>query len=253
MITSVSNPDIIQTAKLKQKKYRDLTGQFLIEGIKLTSEAINNHIQIEKIFILPELINKLPNKNNFEIIEVNKKIIKKLSSQKNPEGIIALVKKDSINFNFRNNKFILLDEISDPGNLGTIIRTADAAGYEAVFCSPNCADLYNEKTIRSTMGSIFHIPVIENINLIEKIEELKVNKFRIYGTSLDGEILYLNQVKVPEKFALVLGNESHGISSEIQNSCTQLLKLPIFGKSESLNVSIAAGIFMYAFTDQFIS
>ena len=240
MITSVNNKDIINISKLKLKKYRDKSNYFLIEGIKLLEEAINNNIRIKKIYLTDRFDYKDLNLEKLNLIKVNQQVFQKLTSQKNPEGIIGVIEKKSLPKSKLDKKLILLDNIRDPGNLGTIIRTADAAGFNQIVCSNNCADLFNEKTIRSSMGSIFHIPVLLNMDLNIVVDSLLNKQFEVIGTSLNGKLMYLNQIKVPTKFALILGNESHGVSNELQNKCTQLLKLPIFGKAESLNVSIAA-------------
>ncbi len=249
MINSRNNLEIIEVSKLKQKKHRDLTGNYLIEGIKLVKEALNNNADILKIYLIPSILKKIEIPASIKIVEVNEKVLNKISSQKNPEGIVAVVKKNDVLPN-RSSKILVLDNIQNPGNLGTIIRTADAAGFDSVYCSSNCVDLYNDKTIRATMGSLFHIPVLINQDLSIVLKDLKNKSFEVIATVLDGEDLYLNRVIVPEKLALLFGNESHGIRNDLLDYCTKKIKLPIFGKAESLNVSVAAGIFMYAYSDQ---
>lgn len=248
MITSRNNPEILEVIKLKQKKNREELDSFIIEGIKLLDEAIKSGIFIQKIYLLPEFSSQYSNKG-IEIEEISKPVLEKLSSVKSPEGVVAVAKKSTISIPDKN-YYLLLDTINDPGNLGTIIRTADAAGFSKIYLSNNTVDIYNEKVLRSSMGSTFHIPIEQNVNLIELVEELKSQDFEVISTSLNGEDIYLNKVQQPKKLALILGNESHGINKELQQLSTKLIRLPIFGKAESLNVAVAAGIFMYAFTDQ---
>lgn len=252
MITSRKNPEIIEVSKLVKKKYRDQKGLLLIEGLKTIQEALTNNIKFKKIYIIPDLLTKINIPSDIDVIEVNKKVIEKISTSKNPEGISAVIEKPKIISN-NSYRYLFLDKIRDPGNLGTIIRTADAAGFDTIYCSKDCVDIFNDKVIRSTMGSIFHIPIVENVDLIELAQDLKKQKFEIIGSSLEGELIYLNRLQIPDKFALVLGNESNGINDNLLSLCNKKIKLPIYGKAESLNVAVAAGILMYAYTDQYIS
>lgn len=251
MITSRNNKIIKDVSKLQKKKYRDTEKKFLIDGYKVLLEAFNSGINIENIFYIEGIDKDLSLFNNL-LTEVSDNVLDKISSVKNSEGIVAVAQiPEYDNIDLKNlKKVILLENIQDPGNLGTIIRTADAAGYELIICSQTCADFYSEKTLRASMGSLFHIPVVKVENFKEYIEKLKDRNFSIIGTALNGTELIMNKVRVPEKFGIVFGNEGNGLTQEIIDSCTQLVKIPIFGKAESLNVSIAAGILMYAYIDQ---
>jgi TrmH family RNA methyltransferase len=140
-------------------------------------------------------------------------------------------------------KLLLIDAVQDPGNIGTMIRTADAAGIDAVILGEGCADLYNPKVVRSTQGSLFHMPVIKG-NLSEIIDELKQIGTPVYGTALEGASPF-EEVEKSSRFALLVGNEGQGVSKELLEKTTKNLYIPIYGKSESLNVGIAAGILMY--------
>lgn len=145
----------------------------------------------------------------------------------------------------KKDKFIIiLDEIQDPGNMGTIIRTADAFGASGVVLTPNCVDIYNPKVVRSTMGSLFHIPIAQVEDKIQLIEELKNKHVKIYATSLESAN-YVYDIDFRRDFALVIGNESKGISQQILDLADNIVKIPIMGNAESLNAAIASSIIMY--------
>jgi TrmH family RNA methyltransferase len=246
-ITSLNNKVIVETKKLKNKKYRDLSNQFIVEGYTLVCDLIDKGIQFEKIFTTNVFIE---NNNIAEILNgvknvyiVNNKIIDSLSLFNSSTGIIGVVQKLGYKTSI-NGKTLLIDEIQDPGNLGTIIRTADAAGFDTIYCSKNTVDLYNPKVLRATMGSFVNVNIHEHKNLLDVIEELKKSNYLIIGTSLKGKINYLDSV-VDNKIAIIVGNEGAGISSEIEEQCDLLGKIPIFGQAESLNVSVATGIILY--------
>ena len=161
---------------------------------------------------------------------------------------MAVVKKKKFTLSkdiLKNSSLLLgLDNIRDPGNLGTMIRTADAAGADGVLLSNGCVELFNLKVIRSTMGSVFHLPVIENLDFSEVIPDLKEDGFKIIVSEVHEGKDY-TEVDYPEKTCIVIGNEASGISKEILNLADERIKIPIFGKAESLNASVAAGILLY--------
>lgn len=248
MITSRNNREIIETVKLRKKKQREIEGLFLIDGTKLLKEAAQNGIIIEKTFATQNWIEKNPDVT-VEITEVSEPVIEKLSGVKSSEGVVAVARIPESKVE-EDQKYIILENIRDPGNLGTIIRTCDAFGYQNIILNEECVDLYNEKTLRATMGSLFHI----NINIVNDLEkEIKSFKdqgFDIIGTSLEGSDLNIRDLVIPEKFCILLGNESNGISDQLLKECTTLQKIPILGKAESLNVSIAAGIFLFLYSGE---
>lgn len=247
MIESRSNKQIVSASKLKQSKHRRKEKKFLIEGKKLVSEALNNNVNLTEIFVTEKFSNIFDNSTL-----VSESVLEKLSTSKSPEGIIAVAEIPELKeIDYTNyTKLLILENIQDPGNLGTIIRTADAAGFNLVICSSNCCDFYNEKTLRASMGSFFHINVVKVEDILASTKSLKDLNYEIIGTSLSGEVLKMNDIKVPNKYALVLGNEANGVTENMLKLCSIKVKIPIFGKAESLNVSIAAGILMYAYVDQ---
>ncbi len=253
MITSRRNEFIRETAKLKQKKYRDERGLFLADGRKLYEEARDSGLLFDTIFITQALYDAFLRDGEMfagvkEPVLVTPEVLEVLSGVKQSDGIVSVLKLPKSTLRTISS-CVVLEEVRDPGNLGTIIRTADAAGYDAVLCSPGCADLYNEKTLRASMGSLFHLPVVKTEDIGEAIQKLKEDGFTVIGTSLEGEPLNLRAPQDCSKPALVFGSESHGMTEYVQSLCDRLVKIPIYGKAESLNVAAAAGVLLYAFTN----
>lgn len=236
IITSLNNPTIKEISKLKNKKYRDLTNTYLVEGEHLVEEAYKNNILI-KIILLEDTICNY----DIEKIYVTKEVMKKLTELDTPNKIIGIVKKNTplpIG-----NKILILDNIQDPGNLGTIIRSSVAFDIDTIVLSPNTVDIYNPKVIRSTQGMIFYTNII-TLELKEFINEIKTKNYTIFGTNVrNGK--NIKEITLPEKFALVLGNEGQGVSKEIESLCDDNIYIKMSSKCESLNVSVATSILLY--------
>lgn len=234
-IKSMDNRTIKMAASLQKAKYREETGCFLIEGRKVIEEAVRAKIEIINIFYSPELYNEeLFNK---EAIEVSKEILEKISDTVTPQGIVAVCKIPEYSIE-KSERIVYLDRVQDPGNVGTIIRTADAFGFDAVVLSKGCADPYSPKVVRATMGSIFHLPIV--------MEKAPMVTFahKIYASSLDAKNS-IDEVKPEFPAVLVIGNEGQGVSGEIKGQADMLIKIDMKGQAESLNASVAAGILMY--------
>ena len=236
IITSLNNPTIKEISKLKNKKYRDLTNTYLVEGDHLVEEAYKNNLLI-KIILLEDTICNY----DIEKIYVTKEVMKKLTELHTPNKIIGIVKKNTplpIG-----NKILILDNIQDPGNLGTIIRSSVAFDIDTIVLSPNTVDIYNPKVIRSTQGMIFYTNII-TLELKEFINEIKTKNYTIFGTNVrNGK--NIKEITLPEKFALVLGNEGQGVSKEIESLCDDNIYIKMSSKCESLNVSVATSILLY--------
>ncbi|MCM3363893.1 TrmH family RNA methyltransferase [Niallia sp. MER TA 168] len=244
-ILSVKNPQIKEWKKRLTKKERDKTGTFLVEGFHLVEEAFKADAIIDLI-ISEDIDVPAWNYRDIPITIVTKEIIKELSDTETPQGILALCKQQSHQEILSTAQtFIAIDQVQDPGNMGTIIRTADAAGIDAVIIGEGTVDIYNPKVVRSGQGSHFHLPIIKT-NLPAFIEELKERKVPVYGTALENGRDYRETVKTDE-FCLIVGNEGNGVSKEVLSKTDTNLYIPIYGKSESLNVAVAAGILMYYF------
>ncbi|SFD59552.1 RNA methyltransferase, TrmH family [Lentibacillus persicus] len=245
MITSLQNEKVKQWTKLQKRKDRNKFGKFLIEGFHLIEEAYQSGWRINEI-IIEDDVHKPSWFSQYPIINVNKKVMQHITMTETPQGVAAIVEMKELQID-REAKMLLIDAIQDPGNLGTIIRTADAAGFDAVITGSGTVDLYNDKVIRATQGSLFHIPVL-SANLVEKIPELQADGFTVLASALENACSF-KAVRVPDKIALILGNEGAGVREEIIRQADNSVKIPIYGKAESLNVSIAAGILMYAFVN----
>lgn len=254
VITSKDNSVVKEIKKLKEKKFRDEKHQFIVEGIKLVGEAIAENADIDCIVVCEDCVNngELEKKLLYEIakfkcIYVTKKIFDTLTDVTNPQGILAVVnrQKQSIEVDYSKNFILVLDGIQDPGNLGTILRTADAAGLTQVVLSKETADCYNPKVVRSTMGGIFRINIIRKDNIAETLKEVKRNGFEVVVTALDAQESMYN-VDYNKK-VIVIGNEANGVSSQVQELADKKIKIPMPGKAESLNASVATGIIIYEY------
>lgn len=230
-ITSKNNERVKFAYSLKEKKNREKTGLFLAETKKSLEMALKNNVVYE-VFTLEYL--DLPEEINQNL--VSEDILKKLSSNVNPEGVVFIAKMSEIEVK-EPKKILFLDNISDPGNMGTLLRTALAFSYDLVVCSEECVSIYNEKVINSSKGAIFEIPV-----RVGKLKEYKYTH-QILVSNLSKTAVDFNMIEVPEKFVLVLGNESHGVSEHNIKIATAEIIIPI-KNIDSLNVAVAGGILM---------
>jgi len=259
VISSKENDTIKRIKKLKEKKYRDEFSKYIIEGIKIVYEAIENNADIDSIIICEELLNNnstnsqlsdLKNKLNQigedKKIYVTEEIIKLLSDVVNPQGIIAIIKKDSnFEIDYSKDLILVLDNIQDPGNLGTIIRTADSCNLNQIVITKETADPYNSKVLRSTMGAIFRVKIIESEDIVKKLIEMKEKGFEIVTTSLQTDNL-IYDIDYNKK-VVIIGNEANGVEKSVEDISDIKVKIPMLGKTESLNASVATGIILYEY------
>lgn len=239
LITSLENEKIKRYIKLKEKKYRDFYGEFLVEGEHLVIEAYRSGL-LEEILLEQEEVTMLDK----PITYVTKEILAKLSMLETPSHIIGVCKKRCEDSNY-GNKLLLLDRIQDPGNLGTIIRSSKAFGVDTVILGDGCVDLYNDKVIRSTQGIGFHMNIVSR-NLKDVIGELKEKEIPILGTRVEyGEDIRTLTTRDKEKYALIMGNEGRGVDSEILDMCDKFIYIKLNSDVESLNVAIASSILLY--------
>lgn len=236
--------------KLKERRFRDKEGLFILEGFRLIEEAIKAKMEIENIIISKDYEQKFQEflLNN---IDLNKKtyflannLFIQLSSTENPQGIIAVVKKKNNQKTLKGDFYLICDKVQDPGNLGTIIRTAHAAGVNGIILTKGTVDIYNDKTIRSTMGSIFYIPIFYDDENYSIIRSLKEDGFSLVATSL-AESKNFFEEDLKGKTILAVGNEGNGISNELFELADKKVKIPMPGGAESLNVSIATSIILF--------
>lgn len=234
----ISKSRIKHIKSLHQKKYRDLYQEFIIEGIKSVQEFLSSKKEflIEIFTTDVQLLNEF--KNSILISETE---MKQLSILSTSSSILVLAKMWKNKENSAN-LILVLDDIQDPGNLGTIIRTADWFGIQSIICSKNTVDFYNPKVVQASMGSMFRVEIVyEDLNIF-----LKKSKTPIYGTFMNGDSIY--SAKLPNKGIIVMGNEGKGISKEIEKLITHKIAIPKIGNGESLNVAVTTGIVLSEFT-----
>lgn len=234
--TSINNDHIKEIKKLNQKKYRDLNNKFIVEGEHLVLEGIKNNL-VEEVLILEELPNKYDVKTNY----VSLNVLKYITELDNPAKIIGICKKK--NDAIKGNHILILDNIQDPGNLGTIIRSAVAFNIDTIILSKIGVDLYNSKVIRATQGMIFNINIVTS-DLKEEVNKLKEKGYKILTTRVDGGKLIRNLEK-NDKFAIIIGNEGQGVSKELQNLSDEFIYIKMNEKCESLNAGVATSIILY--------
>ncbi|SES08238.1 RNA methyltransferase, TrmH family [Gracilibacillus ureilyticus] len=244
MITSVKNEKVKEWRKLKQKKERDIKGEFLIEGYHLIEEAHKSDWEIAEIIYEDEKVD-VRELSSYDPVAVSDNVMAAITDTRTPQGIAAVVKKKQFS-RLPVKKALLIDNVQDPGNVGTMIRTADAAGFDTVMLGKGTVDLYNEKVIRATQGSLFHLNILE-ADLETEMDRLMADGVTVWSTGLEKASPY-HEMQVPEKVAIIVGNEGSGVSAELMEKAEQNVLIPIFGKAESLNVSIAAAILMYYVT-----
>jgi len=242
IITSKSNNVIKNAKKLHQKKYR--TDSYLIEGWHLFEEAVENHAKIRQVFVLEAYLDRVEDIQKVTI--VTPEILSLLADSKTPQGIVAeiLLEQPELPDQLQG-RFLYLEDVQDPGNVGTMIRTADAAGYDGVFLSDKSADIYNQKTLRSMQGSHFHLPIYRG-PILDMVEACKKQGVPVLATTLSDVSVDYKAVKIDGNFALVMGNEGQGISQDMAESADQLVHISMSGQAESLNVAVAAGILMFS-------
>lgn len=256
-ITSKENEFIKHVKKLKDKKYRDINKEYVIEGIKLVAESVREKAPIRQIILCDdcERNEAIPKDLMYEIakyecIYVTQKIFQYLSEVQTPQGILAVIEKTTANteIDYTQDLIVALNDIQDPGNLGAILRTVDSIGLTQILVSKGTADAYNPKVVRSTMGAIFRVKIIECENLKQTLKEIKKHKFKIMVSSLQTENT-IYDVGYHKK-VVIIGNEANGVEREIQEFADEKIKIPMLGRTESLNASVATGIILYEYVRQ---
>lgn len=234
--TSIENEHIKEIKKLNNKKYRDLNGKFIIEGKHLVEEAVKNNL-VEEILLLEGNNEKYDVKTNY----VNEKVMKYITELDNPSKIIGICHKK--NDKIQGNHILILDDIQDPGNLGTIIRSAVAFNIDTIILSKTGVDLYNSKVLRSTQGMIFNINIVVS-DIKEEILKLKSDNYKILTTNVEGGKL-VKSIEKNQKFAIIIGNEGKGVSKEIKELSDEYIYIEMNKKCESLNAAVATSIILY--------
>ena len=234
--------EIIQSKQNASIKHRKTS--YLLEGWHLFEEAKASGADILQVFVLEEMADRVANMAKVKL--VSPEVLKELCETQTPQGIVAEVAKQSQALpEPLSGKYLLLEDVQDPGNVGTMIRTADAAGYDGVFLSDRSADIYNQKTLRSMQGSHFHLPIYRG-PILDMVEACKKQGVPVLATTLSDVSVDYKAVKTDGNFALVMGNEGQGISQDMAKSADQLVHISMPGQAESLNVAVAAGILMFS-------
>ncbi len=246
-ITSASNAKFKYIKSLSVKKERVKHGEYTVEGKKSVSDAIASDRTVSVVAVSGRFFNEesFDYPKDAMLIKISDNIFDRLCDTTAPQGIIAVIKaEDSADFIPDTSKaYVYCDGINDPGNLGTIIRTADAAGFGGVILSEGCADLYSPKTVRASMGSFFNIKTVTGKTSAD-LKRYADMGFKLIGGALGSDSIDYRSADMSNPVMIVVGNEANGISDEVLKLCTRV-KIPIIGKAESLNVSVAAGILMY--------
>lgn len=237
----LSKSELSFIKSLHLKKFRKEQRLFLAEGIKTVTEFLNSGYQIETIYCTDAVASNLNNiSRKLKLVVINEAELRKITALSTPQGILAVIripKETAIKPESFNGSFIIvLDNIQDPGNMGTIIRTADWFGFKQIICSPDCVEVYNPKVVQATMGSLSRI----NITYTDLVKLLGSASGPVYGALLNGDSIY--HTDFTDEGFIVLGNEGKGISETILPFITQPITIPRFGHAESLNVAISAGI-----------
>ena len=236
-LTSINNELVKEITKLKEKKYRELQGLFLVEGYHLVDMA-KDYLKI--VFVRNKKdYGKIPNVTYYL---VNDEIIKKISQTQSSQGIIGVCHKMQEKPLSSSNIFIL-DNLQDPGNVGTIIRSALAFGYKDIILGNDSVDIYNDKVIRSSQGAVFNVNILYR-ELVEEIKQLKNAGYRIYGTALSNA-KSLSKITFSDKNAIILGNEGNGVKEELLECADENIFIDITKEIDSLNVGVAGSIIMY--------
>ena len=250
-ISGRNNAFITEICKLKQKKYRDRAGLFYIEGVKLLKEALDSDYKKKIRYIIVEenvagdIIDLVGNINT-EVTVVTNEVYKKITDEEAFQGIMCIMEKPELEIILSYDKpVILLGSVRDPGNVGAIIRTADAVCDVDIIISDDCADIYSGKTQRAAMGAVFRQNIKKSKNLVKDIENLKKNGYNIFAAHLDKNSRPIDEVGFDSKTAVIFGNEGNGLDDEIVKICDEKMIIPISQNSESLNVSVAAGIVLW--------
>lgn len=242
-ITSLKNPKVMMWRALKERKGRQETGLFLVEGRKLVGEALGSDFPVAQLLVAEGYHGEFDLPENVPVTALPEHVLAAVCDTKTPQGIAAVVGMRDAPMTGK--RLVALDGVQDPGNVGTIIRTADAAGFDGVLLSGQCADVYSPKVLRATMGSLFHVPVRVTGDLPGALRALRAEGFRVLSSQLDGAPFADAARACRGALCLVIGNEGNGVSEDVQAVADVKVRLPMRGRAESLNAAVAAGIMMY--------
>ena len=244
ILTSKNNPLIKETASLKEKKGRKKHGLFLVEGIKMSREIAKSGLETDRIFVTEHLADSVEFPTEKTVV-VTQEVMRFLSDEKTPQGVVCRVKIPHNSLQKPQGSCLILDGVADPANIGAIIRTANAAGYEEVYLTADCADAYAPKSVRASMSGLFFtkLYVGEREEILSVMQDVPV-----LIADMGGQNVF--SYTPPQAFALVIGNEANGVSSQMRQAATHTVKIPMRDTQESLNAAVSAGILMYQLKKQ---
>ena len=264
MLRSSTNPMIKKIAALGKRKYREESGLFLVEGIRAAEEAFDSGWLLQNIVYSPQLLSTSRGMQLLEklqlfcrtqdvdcrVVPVDETVFAKLAATESPQGVLLVLRKKTMELvelvSPKSRSFLLvLDGVQDPGNAGTIIRAADAAGCTGIIALKGCVDLFAPKTVRASMGSLLHLPVLENVDPDELLTACRQAGIKLLATTPEAAAVDHYDIDYCQSFALILGNEGNGITPYLLSVADEKVRIPILGKAESLNVAMAAGIILY--------
>ena len=252
IITSKDNPIVKKTVSLREsRRERIRSGLFVIEGLRLCKDAALCGADIKTVLVSEEFLKnhsedaEIISKYCSDVRVVSEAVSQKLGDTVNSQGIYCICALDNKNDNLKGTKFIALENLQDPGNIGTVIRTAEAFGLDGVVLIGNCADIYNPKVLRSTMGSLFRIPIYKFADIESANLEFKSIGLTVYGAVLDNEATFLSKTKIKEKSVCIIGNEANGMSDDAKKICDNFVIIDMHGNAESLNAAVAASVIMW--------
>lgn len=239
VLTSKNNPIIKETAALKEKKGRKEHNLFLVEGWKMARECQKSDFEIERVFVSESYEGEIPFSEDL-LVRVSDDVFRYLSDEKTPQGILCRARIPSPLLTPPSGKCLFLDGVADPGNLGAILRTANAAGYKEAYLTKECADPYSPKSVRASMSGVFFTRIYraERSEILSVLKEIPILIADMGGSNVFSYV-------PPKQFALVIGNEANGVSDEVRKAAFHAVKIPMQDTQESLNAAISAGIIMY--------
>ena len=249
-INSKSNTRIKEVKKLLERKNRNKEKKFLVEGFRFLDEALKSKYKLQYIMVDEALAQKweefklkFNDKINCDVLLVESKLFRELCETQTPQGVLGVVEYLEEKLEVKDGVYILLDKIQDPGNMGTIIRSVHACGFNGIITTKGTVDIYNGKTLRSTMGSVFRVPVIEDCDS-NMIDELKNKGFKFIVSTLEDSVDFYDS-NLKDNIVIVIGNEGNGVSQEVMDIADIKVRIPMPGGSESLNAGVAASVMMY--------
>ena len=252
VINSKDNPHIKEIISIMEnRKNRYKNKLFVAEGLRFCREAVLSNIKIKEFFLSEEFIKKHPDDTAFfinncsSVFEISENVCKKIGTTVNSQGVFCVCEMPKNRIDLKGNKFIVLENLSDPGNIGTVIRTAEAFGLSGVILVGNCVDIYSPKVLRSTMGTIFRMPIYKFENISELKKQFECSNIALYGAVLDKNSNKLSETLFKDKVAIAIGNEANGLSDEAKALCDQFVFIEMNGNAESLNAAVAASIIMW--------